>query len=70
MDHGTEDRPRNAAKAAEELARLAASSRNPEERLWFLQWAQAFRQLAAFGERGLPDDGRREDLDDGWANRG
>ena len=70
MNHGTEDRPRNPAKAAEELARLAAGSRNPEERLWFLQWAQAFRQLAAFGERSAPDGGRREDFEDGWANRG
>jgi hypothetical protein len=36
-------------ETAEELARLAAQARNPAERIWYLQWARAFRQLAVLG---------------------
>jgi hypothetical protein len=70
----TEDAPRNPAQAAGELARLAARSRNPAERLWYLQWAQAFSQLAAFGDRAAAAQAARdeddEDFDDGARNRG
>ncbi len=34
------------ARNAEELARLASSTDDPAARIWFLEWANAFRRLA------------------------
>lgn len=71
MTHSTDDAPRDPAQTAAELARLAAQSRNPAERLWYLQWAQAFNQLAAFGDRAAAAQVTQDDdFEDGDRNRG
>jgi hypothetical protein len=43
------------AQKAEELARLASSTKNPGERVWLLEWARAFRKLASLRERESSD---------------
>jgi hypothetical protein len=37
-------------RRADELTRLANQSDDPGARAWYLQWAKAFRRLAAMGE--------------------
>jgi hypothetical protein len=42
------------AHNAEELTRLALTAEDPGERVWFLEWARAFRKLASLNDDG-PD---------------
>jgi hypothetical protein len=39
---------------AEELAKLAAGARDPGSRIWYLEWAKAFRKLALFNQQPPP----------------
>ncbi len=34
------------ARNAQELARLASTTDDPAARIWYLEWAKAFRRLA------------------------
>ena len=52
------------ARNAEDLARLASSTDDPAARIWYLEWAKAFRRLALIHD---PDD--QEGLPDHWARR-
>lgn len=45
-------------RRADELAALAALRHSPGERAWYLQMANAFRKLAALGERDREGGGR------------
>lgn len=47
----------NSADRAEELTQAAAESRGPDQRLWRLEWAQAFRRLSDIGKPKRGDDG-------------
>jgi hypothetical protein len=38
------------ARNADELAALAAKSQDPAARVWYLEWAKAFRRLASLNK--------------------
>jgi hypothetical protein len=42
--------PPSPKETSEELAALAKHAEDPGARLWFLEWARAFRRLAAIEE--------------------
>jgi hypothetical protein len=54
--------PKPPQRAAEELTELARQAHDPAVRVWYLEWAKAFQQLALFHERqNTPeDDGERK----------
>ena len=50
----TDDPHETPAQNAEELARLASEAEDPGARVWFLEWAKAFRQLALLNDQEPP----------------
>jgi hypothetical protein len=55
LDSWDADHPHETpAQNAEELARLAAEADHPGERVWFLEWARAFRKLASLNDHQPP----------------
>jgi hypothetical protein len=42
---------------AEDLARLARQAPTPQQRAWYLQWADAFQRLAAISARSAKPPG-------------
>lgn len=42
------------AQNADELARLASEAADPGARVWYLEWAKAFRQLASLNDQQPP----------------
>ena len=53
----SDDNHKAPTRHAKELTEMAALRDDPGERAWLLQWAKAFRKLAALGENRTPGDG-------------
>jgi len=54
-----DDTPRPPEQSAEELTELARHADDPAARVWYLEWARAFRRLASIKSDRTEKDKRR-----------